>query len=65
MENKKPDKFIDPFRAVPISGNYLQEKGWEKDGFTWKLKDNVLIFDGTRWLLNGSEKVQHIQDLPK
>lgn len=47
---------------VPISGYYLSGKGWDKKGFTWKLGDNTLTYDGSVWVLNG-EKVQYTYEI--
>ena len=47
---------------VPISGYYLSGKGWDKTGFTWKLGDNTLTYDGSVWVLNG-EEVQYTYEI--
>jgi len=52
-----------PFDAVPLSGSYLLEKGWTQNGNNWQKEENKIRYDGTYFWLNGSQKIQHIQDI--
>jgi SAM-dependent methyltransferase len=40
---------------TPISGYYLKENNWLKDGFKWTKDNDVLTYDGSIWLLNDKE----------
>lgn len=55
--------------SVPIVntlyGYSLQSMGWERNGTTYTKDGNTLVFNGYEWYLNGSQKVQFIQDLPQ
>lgn len=44
-----------PIYPTPISGYYLKENNWHKDGFKWTKDNDVLTYDGNVWLLNDSE----------
>ena len=47
-----------------ISGYRLQVKGWQKENGVYKKDDDELIYDGMKWIYNGTQ-VQFMEDLKK
>lgn len=48
-----------------ISGPALQGRGWERKGSTYTKGENTIVYDGAKWILNGKERIEFIQDIPE
>lgn len=47
---------------IHISGYWLKSNGWDKKGFTWTRRENVITYDGCDWLFNGW-KIKYVDEI--
>ena len=45
--------------------NLLIQNGWVREGNTYHHQNDVLVYNGVKWILNGSKECQFLEDLNK
>lgn len=73
MQQKKKKPLIDDHSFViggrlpvvhSLNSNNLSKDGWGRDGNTYSKGDDIIVFDGIKYMLNGLV-VQFMEDIKK